>query len=303
MGIVRGFFAGILCLLLFVILVALGLVTCLNLTVLNANFVTSELQKLDVYSTVIDQAKALVPSQPFLDSRTIDELATGLKPWFQEQAGTVIHAVYGYIKEGQSLNVDISLEPVRAAVKEKVAAAVTSSPPAILQSATQSQIDAYLSQIYAAIDNTIPASFLVNDSVAGSVLKIPLVSLRTVVTTIAAVYIYLIVAAVILVLLVALAQWWQQKPITRSTGITFIIVGVVCALGPLLNYLVVHFLGQGIGSVGLLTDLQPKLIQLVSDAMAPLRWYGIGFLAAGIMLVVVSFLFGSGERHSVETIA
>ncbi len=298
MSIVRGIFAGIFCFLLFVSLVLLGLIISLNLTVLDADFVTAELVKLDVYSTVIDRAKTLIPSQPFIDTKMVDELAVELKPWLQEQAGTVIHAVYGYIKEGRNLSLNISLETVRAAVKEKVAAAVADAPPALLQGATQSQIDAYLSQIYAGIDNAIPSNFVIDGTVAASALKIPLVPIKTAIGYIQTAYGSLIAAAIILVLLVALAHWWQPKPIARSTGITFILVGAVCTLGPLLNYLLVQFLSQAMGTFGVLTGLQAKLPQLVSDLTSPVRSYGIGFLIAGIALVVISVLFSSARKSS-----
>jgi hypothetical protein len=296
MSIVRGIFSGTFCFLLFVVLVLLGLIISLNLTVLNADFVTAELVKLDVYSTVIDQAKTLIPSQPFIDTKMVDELAVELKPWLQEQASTVIHAVYGYIKEGRDLSLNISLETVRAAVKEKVAAAVAAAPPALLQGATQTQIDAYLSQIYAGIDSAIPSNFVIDGMVAASALKIPLVPIKTAIGYIETAYGALIVTAVLLILLIALAHWWQPKPIARSTGITLVLVGVVCTLGPLVNYILVQFLSQAIGSFGVLTGLQTKLPQLVSALTAPVRSYGIGFLVAGITLVVVSVLLRSAKR-------
>jgi hypothetical protein len=296
MSAVRGFFSGVFCFLLFVVLVLLGLITSLNLTVLDADFVTAELEKLDVYSTIIDQARTLVPSQPFIDTKMIDELAVELEPWLQEQADTVIHAVYGYLKEGRNLSLNISLETVRVAVKEKVAAAVADAPPALLQGATQSQIDAYLSQIYAGIDDAIPSNFVIDGMVAATALKIPLVPIKTAIGYIETAYGALISAAIILVLLITLALWWQPKPIARSAGITLILVGVVCTLGPLLNYILVQFLSQAIGSFGVLTGLQIKLPQLVSDLTAPVRSYGIGFLVAGIALVVVSVLLTSTRR-------
>ncbi len=298
MSILRGIFAGIFCFLLLVVLVLLGLIISLNLTVLDADFVTAELVKLDVYATVIDQAKTLIPSQPFIDTKMVDELAVELKPWLQEQASTVIHAVYGYIKEGRNLSLNISLETIRAAVKEKVAAAVTDAPPALLQGATQSQIDAYLSQIYAGIDNAIPSNFVIDGTVAASVLKIPLVPIKTAIGYIQTAYGSLIAAAIILVLLIALAHWWKPRPIARSAGITFILVGAVCTLGPLLNYLLVQFLSQAMGTFGVLTGLQTKLPQLVSDLTSPVRSYGIGFLVAGIALVVISVLFSARQSSS-----
>jgi hypothetical protein len=295
MSAVRGFFSGVFNFLLFDILVLLGLIISLNLTILNPDFVIAELEKLDVYSTVIEQAKTMLPSQQFIDAATVDELVAELTPWFEEQANTVIHAVYAYIEEDRELNVTVSLEPVRAAVKEKVTEAMTNSPPAELQGASQSQIDAYMSQIYGGIDSVIPASFVLDESVFGPQVMTQLQQVKQIVGYIDTAYKALIAAAVLLVLLIALAHWWQPKPITRSIGITFILVGVACILGPLLDYLIIQVLSQAMGSSGVLSGLQAKLPQLAADLTAPVRTYGIGFLISGSALIVISVLFRSAQ--------
>jgi hypothetical protein len=295
MSALRGFLSGVFNFLLFGALVLLGLVISLNLTILNPDFVTAELQKLDVYSTVIEQAKTMLPSQQYISTETIDELVSELEPWFEEQANTVIHAVYAYIEEDRQLNVIISLEPVRAAVKENLRGAVINSLPPELQSASQSQIDAYMSQIYTGIDNVIPTSFVLNEAVAGSQVMTQLEQVKKIVGYIDTAYKALIATAVLLVLLIALAHWWQPKPITRSIGITFILVGVACILGPLLDYLIIQVLSQVIGSSGILSGLQAKLPQLAADLTAPVRTYGIGFLISGIALIVISVLFGAKQ--------
>jgi multidrug transporter EmrE-like cation transporter len=295
MSAVRGFFSGVFCFLLFDALVLLGLIISLNLTILNPDFVTAELEKLDVYSAVIEQAKTRLPSQQFISAATVDELVSELTPWFEEQANTVIHTVYGYLNGEQEMEVTISLEPVRTAVKEKVTQAVINSLPPELQGASQSQIDAYMSQVYTGIDNVIPSSFVLNEAVAGSQVMTQLEQVKKIVGYIDTAYKALIAAAILLVLLIALVYWWQPKPITRSIGITFILVGVACILGPLLDYLIVQVLGQFIGTSGMISGLQAKLPQLVADLTAPLRVYGIGFLVSGIALIVISVLFRSTE--------
>ena len=295
MSAVRGFFSGVFNFLLFDALVLLGFVICLNLTILNPDFVTDELEKLDVYSAVIEQAKTRLPSQQFIDDETVDELVTELKPWFEEQSNTVIHAIYAYIEEGHELNVTISLEPVRAAVKENVRESVINSLPPELQGASQSQIDAYMSQVYTGIDNVIPSSFVLDETVAGSQVMTQLEQVKQIISYIDTAYKALIAAAVLLVLLIALVYWWQPRPITRSIGITFILVGVACILGPLLDYLIVQVLGQFIGTSGLTSELQAKLPQLVADLTAPVRMYGIGFLVSGVALIVISVLFRSKQ--------
>jgi len=297
MSAVRGFFSGVFCFLLFDVLALLGIVVTLNLTVLNPDFVTSELDKLDVYSVVIEQAKAQLPGQEFIDAETVDEIVTELKPWFEEQADTVIRDVYAYLKGEQELNVVISLEPVRAAVKEKVSEAVLESLPPELQGASQSQIDAYMAQVYAEIDNVIPATFQLSETSAGQQITAQLQQAKQIIGYIDTAYKALIALAVLLVLLIALVHWWQPKPITRSIGITFILVGVAGILGSLLDVLIIQALSRLAGESSLLLGLQAKLPQLAADLTAPIRMYGIGFLSAGVVLVVISVLFRSPETR------
>jgi len=295
MSIVRGFFSGVFNFLLFDALVLLGLIISLNLTILNPDFVTAELEKLDVYSTVIEQAKTMLPSQQFISTETVDELAQELKPWFEEQADKVIHGVYAYLKEDRQLSVVVSLDSVRTIVKEKVSETVLGSLPAELQGVSQSQIDVYMSQIYSGIDSIIPSSFVLDEGVAGSQVMTQLEQVKQIVGYIDTAYKSLIAAAVFLVLLIALAHWWQPKPITRSIGITFILVGIVCILVPLLDYLIIQLLSQVIGSSDVFSELQAKLPQLAADLTAPVRIYGVGFLVSGIALIVISVLFRSKQ--------
>jgi hypothetical protein len=296
MSAVRGFFSGVFCFLLFDVLALLGIVITVNMTILNPDFVTSELDKLDVYSVAIEQAKAQLPVQEFIDAETVDELVTELKPWFEEQADTVIRDIYAYLKEDRELNVVISLEPVRIAVKENVREAILESLPPELQGVTQSQIDAYMAQLYEEIDNVIPATFQLSETSAGQQITGQLQQIKQIIGYIDTAYKALIVLAVVLVLLIALMHWWQPKPITRSIGITFILVGVACILGPLLDVFIIQILSRIVSESSMLLGLEAKLPQLASDLTAPIRTYGIGFLISGVVLVIISFLFRSPEK-------
>lgn len=297
MSVVRGFFSGIFGFLLFDVLVFLGLISSLNMTVLNPDFVTSELDKLDVYSVVIEQAKAQLPGQEFIDAETVDKIVNELTPWFEEQADKVIRDVYAYLKEDRELNVIISLEQVRTVVKENVREAVLDSLPPQLQGVSQSQIDAYMAQVYDGIDDVIPASFVLNEAIVGSQIMAQVQQIKEIIGYIATAYKALIVAAVVLVLLIALVYWWQPKPITRSIGITFILVGAACIIGSLLDVWLIQALSRLVGESSVLLGLQSKLPQLANDLTAPVRMYGIGFLGSGVVLVAISFLFRSLETR------
>jgi len=295
MSAVRGFFSGVFGFLLFDVLVLLGLVISLNLTILNPDFVTDELEKLDVYSAVIEQAKAQLPGQEFIDAETVNELVTELKPWFEEQANIVIHAGYAYLKGEQELDVTISLEPVRTAVKESARESILESLPPELQGVPQSQIDAYMSQVYAEIDNVIPATFQLSETSVGQQITAQLEQVKQVIGYVDTAYKALIVLAVVLVLLIALVYWWQPKPITRSIGITFVLVGVAGILGSLLDVLISQALSRLASESSMLLGLEAKLPQLAADLTAPIRMYGIGFLGAGIVLIIISVLFRTPE--------
>ena len=293
MNAVRGFFSGVFCFLLFDVLVFLGLIISLNLTVLNPDFVISKLDELDVYSVVIEQAKAQLPGQEFIDAETVDKIVNELTPWFKEQTDDVIRDVYAYLKEDRELNVVISLEQVRTVVKENIREAVLNSLPPQLQGVPQNVIDTFMSQLYEGVDSFIPATFQLSETSVGQRVAAQLQQVKQVVGYIDTVYKTLIIVAVVLVLLIALAHWWQPKPITRSIGITFILVGAACIIGSLLDVWLVQALSRLVGESSMLLGLQSKLPQLASDLTAPVRMYGIGFLGSGIVLVAISFLFRS----------
>jgi hypothetical protein len=301
MSIVRGIFSGILCFLLFAVLVLLGLVITVNLTVLNPDFVTDELDKLDVYPVLIEQAKAQLPGQELLGDEIVDELVTELTPWFEEQADGAVYSLYAYLHGEEELNVVISLEQVRALVKEKVREFAFESLPPELLGATQSQIEAFLAEIYEEVDNFIPATFQLNEASLGQQVVAQLEQVREVVGYIDMAYKILIAAAALLVVLIALALWWQPTPIMRAIGITFVLVGVAGILGSLLfDAWLVQALSRLLSSLGVLLGFQAKMPQLAADIMAPVRMYGIGFLSGGIVLVAMSFLFRTPKLSPVE---
>lgn len=294
MGVARGCLSVILCFFLLTVLVLLGSIITLDQTILNADFVIAELDKLDVYSTVVEQAKAQLLEQEFvqqfISTNILNQMFDKLKPWLEEQADIIIRGTYAHLHSDQELDITISLQPVRSIVKETVREVVLQSPLSGLEGASQSQIEAFLSQIYTEIDKAIPAS-LTLDAILGQQTIAQLQHLKQVIYYISIAYKALIGLAVLLLLFIALVHWWQPKPVTRDTGIIFIIVGIVCILGSLLDVLVAKAIGCLAGESGGLFELQTKVPQLARDLIAPARSYGIAFLSAGIVLVLISLQF------------
>ncbi|GAH98224.1 unnamed protein product [marine sediment metagenome] len=63
MHVARAIFSGILSFVLVVTMVTLGIVITVNLTILNPNFIISELDKLDAYSIIANQVREQIPAE------------------------------------------------------------------------------------------------------------------------------------------------------------------------------------------------------------------------------------------------
>jgi hypothetical protein len=122
MKLLKGIAIGLLSILLLQSLAILGLVLTLNATVLNADFVTSQLDKLDI-SSLVDEAsiRQVVEDIPIIQEmpeetkepeiealveRTKSALAK-FEPQFKEELSTAIHTTYDYLL-GKSPNLDLT---------------------------------------------------------------------------------------------------------------------------------------------------------------------------------------------------
>jgi hypothetical protein len=101
-------------------------------------------------------------------------------------------------------------------------------------------------------------------------------------------YILSIVVSALLIAGIVLI-YRNVKGSTRTLGIVFLASGLVV--------LVVALTGKNIGGGLMLRamlatplQLQAWASQVLVDVLAPLRWLGIGFIAGGIALLVVSFV-------------
>jgi len=290
MNFVRGFFTGLLGAILTVVLIALGSLITINHTLLNPDFVISELDKFDAYSIAIDQMRSQLPQEEPYMAEIVNETITELEPWVREQTPAVIHAGYAYLKGEEELDIVIPLEEVRTRLKENIAQAVRESPPPELEGASQSEIEAFLSEAYAKIDSRVPPQIEITEAYLTSLspeTAAQVQQARQIIGYIELGYKWSIVAALLLVLLIALVQWWHIKPIARYVGISAITAGIVSLVGALLPLVAGDFVLQKI-PLEIPPEVRANLPQLVSDFTMPLRIYGMALLVVGIVLAVLS---------------
>ena len=82
------------------------------------------------------------------------------------------------------------------------------------------------------------------------------------------------------------------KDISRTLGITFIVYGALELIGVII--------ARGYNPVNYISDLpaslETPLANLFRDFLAPLQWFSLGILVAGIVLFVVSFVYRSSAE-------
>ncbi len=284
MNVVRGIFSGIFSFILVIALVALGIVISINHTILNPNFVISELDKLDAYSIIADEVKNQVPREEPYIAQIVDETLAELEPWLKEQAATVVYSGYAYLKGEEELNIVIPLEQLRTSLKENLVQAIRESPPPELEGLPPAQIEAFISQACAKIDSQIPQQVEINEALLGPEIVTQLQKAKEIIGYIEIGDKALIGLAALLILIIALIQWWRAKSITHYVGISFITAGVLSLVGAIVA---THFDFQAI-HLDIPPEIGAKLPQLISDCAYPLQIYSVGILIAGIGLIVLS---------------
>ena len=295
MNVVRGIFSGIFGFILVIALVTLGIVITINHTILNPNFVISELDKLDAYSIIADEVKNQVPQQEPYIAEIVDETLAELEPWLREQTITAVNSGYAYLKGEEELNIVIPLEQVRASLKGNLAQAIRESPPPELEGLSPSQIEVLISQACAEIDRQIPQQIEVNEALLGPEIVTQLHKAKEIIGYIEIGDKALIGLAALLILIIALIQWWRVKPIARYVGTSFAAAGVPSLAAAIVAR---HFDFQAI-PFDIPPGIAAKLPQLISDCVYPLQIYSAGILIIGIGLIVLSVkLKSSGAQNT-----
>ncbi len=295
MNVVRGIFSGIFSFILVIALVALGVVITINHTILNPDFVISELDKLDAYSIIAEQVKNQVPQEEPYMAQIVDETLTELEPWLREQAVTVVNSGYAYLKGEKELNIVIPLEQLRTSLKENLAQAIRESPPPELEGLPPAQIEVFISQACAEIDSQIPQRIEINEALLGPEIVTQLQKAKEIIGYIEIGYKALIGLAALLILIIALIQWWRVKPITRYIGISFTTAGASSLVGTIVA---THFNFQAI-HLDIPPEIAAKLPQLISDFVYPLQVYSAGVLIVGIGLIVLSAKLKSPSTQNI----
>lgn len=298
MKFLKGLALSLLSFLLFLSISIFGTTYMLNNTLLNPDFVIAELDKLDVTSLARDifsePVAEQIPPEAEFASGVLDETIAELEPWIREQSRYVIYSSYDYfLGKSQSLNLVISLEPVKEKLRDNLWEAFQESPPPELamlppEMVDQEMIEEYFDQFYQQFSEPIPSTFeFTQDSLSPETLA-QFEQVREAISYTQRGY-NLLIGFILLLILGIILLNRQVKGATRQLGTTFATYGAFGYASIFAtNY---FFIPKLLAQFPVPPQLQAWLPGLVSDLLAPLEMFSLGLLIGGVVLLVVSFVY------------
>jgi hypothetical protein len=289
MKFLKGFVLFILGSLLFLSLFTFGIAFTLNQTILNPDFIVSQVNKLDIRSLAEDMLSQQIPQE---GEEYMGEVVTNtiidLEPWLKEQAGDAAYVFYDYLEgRSQSLSLTISLEPVKTSLIKNLREAVRDNPPTGLEWLSPEEIDSYLDDYYQQISQEIPSTFELNQASMPTEVRGLLAQTRQIIDYFNLSYPALIGLILLLIMLIIIVNR-QVRGSTRVIGIDFLICGALSLIGV---FLAEKFSTPLLAEANMPPYLQTWLPQLLGDTLAPLEIYGMVLAGAGVVLLIVSFAY------------
>jgi hypothetical protein len=303
MGFLKGLLATLLTFLLFLSLAAFGTLFALRSTLLDPDFVVAQVQKLDVAVLVEEMtqgqlAEQIPPEAAFLNEALYDAIAEN-EPYLKEQASAAIYSGYDYLLgKSDRLNIAISLAPVKDTVKDRLWQKFQESkgdlPPEIAALPPE-MLEQYFEEFYQQFEAEIPSEFAMDESALPPDVMPTMEVIRQNAGYIETAYYGLIALMVVLILCLILLHR-SVKGVTRELGVTFLIYGI-------LEYAGVWATQRYLPSMpmpDMPTSLQTWLNSVINDFIAPMQVLGIGLMAAGAALIIVSIVYPRLRRAEVE---
>ena len=288
----KGFAIGFLNFLLFLSLSSFGVVFALQSTILKPDFVTAELDKLDVTSLtrefIGEQLIPQIPPEAGFAAEAIDKTITELDPWTKEQVNNVVSSGYDYLLgRSQELNLVIQLEPVKETFRDNLWAAFIKSPPPEVSILPQAELEKYFDQFYQQFAEQVPSTFELRQSTMPREVTSQLEIARDGIGYAQSGYNILIGIIIFLILAIILIDR-SVKGTTRVLGTTFLIYGAFQYAGILaIRYFALPQLAQ----LPIPVQIQAWLPEVVSDFVAPMETLSLGLAIAGAVLLIVSFVY------------
>ncbi len=291
---------------------SIDLALTLKNTFLSPDFIASLMEELDISALagelLGEQFAEQIPEGMEFLTEYLDEAIAELEPAIKAELIAAAGPISDYLLgESQSLDVVISLEPVIESLieslREPLKEAFIESLPPEADQLPQSVIDQYFEQEFAKFTEGIPETFALDEAIfpPGMPARIAealaeaeesLEQVRQYVSYFQLTYKLLIVFMVLLIVGIVFINRLQIRSITRQLGSTFLPIGALSFAGVLVAK---YFGGVQLAKTDIPSFLQGWLPQVANDFLAPLQWFSLGILIAGVALIVTSFVYKPRE--------
>ena len=279
----------------------LDLALILGDTILSPDFVASLLDELDMSSLIegilIEQAGQEGLPEEFRVALT--DAITDAKPLIKEQVGAAVGPLSDYLLgKSQRLNVVISLGPMVESLKDSLWEVFLESLPPELEGLPLAQLEPFFDAYFQELSGAIPSTFVIDESMLGAEIPAQMAeALATAEGRLAEARLYVgyfqlwfkvLIGFIVLLILGIVFLHRQVRGATRSIGVTFLVYAVPWYVG---FFLFKSFATPQVVQIDMPASLQVWLLQLVDDFLAPLGTLCLGLLIAGVVLVIVSFVY------------
>ena len=301
MNFLKGLAISLLSFLLFLSLALFGVVFMLGNTLLDPDFVTAEINRLDVSSVATELISFQAPPEiPYLNEvigETIDEL----EPWMKGELSTAIYSSYDYFMgRTENLSLTISTQTAKNALRENLWEAFSSSIPPELQGFSSDVKEQYFNQFFEQqFADFIPSTIEFTKSSIPPDVMATVEQVRSYLSYYQTAYYGLIGLMVLCALGIFLISR-DVKHTTRGIGTTIVAYGVIgYAITFALDYFSVE--EQMIATTdGIPPALLTWMTQFMDNLMAPLETFDLVLVIIGVILITVSFVYKRRQAPTEE---
>ncbi len=290
---------------------SLELTRVLKDTVLRSEFINSLTDKAGVTDLIREQIKdelaELIPPEDQELVRYLDDALPDIDPWLTEQMDTASGPIADYLLgSSTTLDIAISLEPMKNTLKTSIHDAFFLSPPLELVDSSEAEMESIFNKYYQEFSTQVPTTIVIdeeslgfdsNDTLAGVIADIEdtLADAKTAIGYFRMYFVILIIFICALILGIIFIHR-EVKGVTRDLGIVFLAYG---GLGYIILLIGKYLIMNALTVVGMPSALHSWMLIVIRDFFRPLEILDLVLGIVGITLLVIAIVY---RRRSTQVV-
>ncbi len=170
MKVLKGLATAVLGFLIFLSLTVFGIAYLLHATLLNPDFITSQVDSIDVPAVVRDvfeeQVSGQLPEEAQSLKEAVYKVIDDQEPWLKEQLNGAIYTGYDFLLgKTDRLEITVSLEGLKASLKDSLWEALHDELPKMLPDLVEQELGPYIDEHWDKLAGQIPEEYLPPEAV------------------------------------------------------------------------------------------------------------------------------------------